>query len=67
LERTAIELPQSNDVPFVINPKSQQELPSRVNDIIQESRLTVVPEINEEIRSALAALNPAGQLAVAGD
>ncbi len=34
--------------------------------MILESRVDET-EINEEIRSALAALNPAGQLAVAGD
>jgi len=34
--------------------------------MILESRVDE-SEINEEIRSALAALNPAGQLAVAGD
>ena len=34
--------------------------------MILESRVDEA-EINEEIRSALAALNPAGQMAVAGD
>jgi len=34
--------------------------------MILESRVDEA-EINEEIRSALAALNPAGQLAVVGD
>ncbi len=34
--------------------------------MILESRVDE-SEINEEIRSAIAALNPAGQLAVAGD
>ena len=46
---------------FTIRPATVADVP-----IILESRVDEA-EINEDIRSALAALSPAGQLAVAGD
>jgi hypothetical protein len=53
----------------IINLRANAAIPPaflRPDTCSLESRVDEA-EINEEIRSALAALNPAGQLAVAGD